>query len=57
MYCNSFYVIYVLICSGYLEEYIGETGVGKIRLRDRVREYRKHVNQKLKVEERIRICG
>ena len=37
MYCNSFDVIYVIICSGCLEEYIGETGVDKRRLRDRDR--------------------
>ena len=43
MSCNSFNVIYVLICSGCLEEYIGETGVGKTRLRDGVRVYRKHI--------------
>ena len=36
-FCNSFNVIYVVICSGCLEEYIGETGVGKTRLRDSVR--------------------
>ena len=37
MFCNSFNVIYVLICSGCLEEYTGETGVGKRRKRDRIR--------------------
>ena len=56
---NSLYVIYVVICSGCLE-YIGETGVGKTRLRDRVRVYRQHIKQlehtQLKVEEHIRIC-
>ena len=61
MSCNSFNVIYVLICSGCLEEYIGETGVGKARLRDRVKVYRQHIkqpeHQKLKVEEHIRFCG
>ena len=45
MSCNSFNVISVLICSGCLEEYIGETGVGKTRLRDRVRVYRQHLKQ------------
>ena len=59
---NSFNVIYVMICSGCLEEYIGETGVGtKRRVRDRVKVYRQHINQpdhqKLKVEEHIRNCG
>ena len=56
--CNSFTVINVLICSAFLQEYIGETGVGKTRLRDSVRVYRQHIkqpeHQKLKV---IRICG
>ena len=32
--CNSFNVIYVVICLGCLENYIGETDVGKTRLRD-----------------------
>ena len=61
MSCNSFNVIYVLICSGILEEYIGETRVGKTRLRDSVRVYRKHIkqheHQKLKLGEHIGICG
>ena len=55
MHCNSFDVIHVLICSGCLEEHIGETGVGKTRLRDRVRVYRQYIkqpeHQKLQVEE------
>ena len=59
MSCNGFNVIYVWICSGCLEKYIGETGVGKIRLRDRVRVYRKHIkqsqHQKLIAQEHIRI--
>ena len=59
MSCNSFNVIYILICLGCLEECVGATGVGKIRLRDRVTVYRKHIKQpehkKLKVEEHIRI--
>ena len=42
---NSFNIIYVLICSGCLEEYIEETGVGKTRLRGRVRVYRQHMKQ------------
>ena len=32
MSCNSFNVIYVVTCSGCLEDHIGETGVGKTRL-------------------------
>ena len=39
MSCNNFNVIYVLIYSGCLGEYIGETGVGKPRLRDTVKVY------------------
>ena len=37
--CNSFNVIYVVICSGCLEEYIGEMGIGKAKLSGRVRVY------------------
>ena len=37
---NSFNVIYVVICSDYLEECTGKTDVDKTRLRDRVKVYR-----------------
>ena len=59
MSCNSFNAIYVLIYSGCLEEYIGEEGVGKTRLRYRVRVYRQHVKQPehQKFAEHIRNCG
>ena len=61
MSCNSFNVIFVLICSGCLEEYFGEMSVGKTRLRDWVTVYRQCIkqpkHQKLKVEEHIQICG
>ena len=57
---NSFNVTYVLICLGCLEECIEKSGLGKTRLKDRVRVYRQHIkqpqHQKLKVEEHIRIC-
>ena len=57
MSCNSFNVIYVSICSVCLEEYIGETGVGKTRLRDRARVYRQQTKQpeyqKLRTEKHI----
>ena len=44
--CNdSFNIIYVHICSGWLEEYIWETGVDKTRLRDMIRVYRQHIKQ------------
>ena len=39
MSCSSFNVIYVLIYSGCLEEYIGETSVGKTKLRDIYRRF------------------
>ena len=35
----------VFTFSGCLEEYIGETGVDKTRLRDRVRVYMQHIKQ------------
>ena len=61
MSCDSSNVIYTVICSGCNEEYIGETGVGQTKIRDRVRVYRQHVRdkqyQQLKVEEHIRDCG
>ena len=37
---NSFNVIFVVICSDYLEECTGKTDVDKTRLRDRVKVYR-----------------
>ena len=55
MSCNSFNTIFVLICSGCLEECNGETG-----LRDRVRVYSQHKTtraSKIKIEEHIQICG
>ena len=42
---NSLSVIYVIICSGCLEEYIGETGVGKTNLKGNVIVYRQHTKQ------------
>ena len=61
MSCNSFNVIYVVICSDCLEEYNEETGLSKTSSKDRIREYRQCIkqpeHQQLKVEEHIRICG
>ena len=37
--CNSFNLMYVVICDTCKEEYIGETGERKTKLRDRVRVY------------------
>ena len=59
--CDSANLIYVVICSGCQEEYIGETGLGKSKLRDRVRIYKQHIRQQeyqqLKIEEHLRSWG
>ena len=61
MTCDSADVIYVLICQGCMEEYIGETGEGNTKIRDLCRVYRQHIKDKqyqmLKVEEHVRNCG
>ena len=61
MSCESSNLVYVIICSGCGEEYIGETGDGTTKLRDRVRVYRQHIKeqkyQMLKVEGHIRQCA
>ena len=53
--CDSYNLLYIIICPTCGEEYTGETGIGKTKLRDRVRVYRQHIRQpeyqKLKVEE------
>ena len=36
---------YVVICDKCKEEYIGETGEGKNKLKDRARVYPKHIRQ------------
>ena len=59
--CRSFNLIYVIICPGCGEEYIGETGGTKTRLKDRVTVYRQHISnpeyEMIKVEEHLRECG
>ena len=59
--CDSSNLLYIAICPTCGEEYTGETGVGKTKLRDRVRVYRQHIRQpeyqKPKVEEHLRTCG
>ena len=59
--CDSSNLLYVLICDGCGEEYIGETGEGVTVLRDRVRVYRQHIKDKtyqmLDVEGHVRQCG
>ena len=57
--CNSFNLIYVVICGTFKEEYIGETGEGKTELRDRVRVYCQHIRQpqyqQLKIEGHLKV--
>ena len=59
--CHSFNLIYVVICGTCKEEYIGETGEAKTKLRDRVRMYRQHIRQpqykQSKVKGYLRVCG
>ena len=59
--CDSSNLFNIIICPTCGEEYTGETGVGKTKLRDRVRVYRQHIRQpeyqKLKAEEHLRTCG
>ena len=59
--CDSYNLLYIIICPTRGEEYTGETGIGKNRLRDSVRVYRQQIRQaeyqKLKVEEHLRTCG
>ena len=59
--CDSFNLIYVVICGTCKEEYIRETGQGKAKLRGRVSVYYQHIRQpqyqQLKVEGHLRVCG
>ena len=59
--CDSSNLLYVVICPTCGEEYTGKTGVGRTKLRDRVRVYRQHIRQadyqNIKVEEHLRTCG
>ena len=61
MSCESLNLIYVVVCPNCQGEYIGETGINRQKLRDRVRIYRQHIRQPkyqmLKVEEHLRNCG
>ena len=43
--CDSFNLIYVLICDKCKQEYTEETEEGKTKLRDRVKVYRQHIRQ------------
>ena len=59
--CESSNLLYIIICPTCGEQYTVETGIGKIKLRDRVRFYRQHVRQpeyqKLKAEEHFWTCS
>ena len=61
MTCDSANLIYVVICLGCNGEYIGEAGINKLKLRDRVGVYRQHIRQpeyqQLKVEGHLRNCS
>ena len=58
--CDSFNFIYVVICDTCKEEYIGERGEGKTKLRDRVRVYHQLIRQpqyqQFKAEGHLRLC-
>ena len=43
--CDSYNLIYIVICDKCKEEYTGETEEGKTKLRDRVRVYREQIQQ------------
>ena len=59
--CDSYNLLYIIVCSRCGEEYTDETGIHKTKLKDRVRVYRQHIKQpeyqKPKVEEHLRTCG
>ena len=61
MTCDSRNLIYVVKCPTSKKEYIGETGIGDSKLRDRVRIYSHHIRQpeheKRKVEKHLRIVA
>ena len=61
MTCDSRNLIYVVICPTCKEEYIGETGIGDFKVRDRVKIYWQHIRQpeheKLKVKKHLRTCS
>ena len=56
--CESSNLIYVVICQGCKEEYIGETGC---LVKERMSIFRQHIRelqyQKLAVEKHLRTCG
>ena len=58
---DSFNLIYAVISKTCKEEYIGEAGEGKTKLRDGVRVYRQYIrqlqHQQLKAEGDLSACG
>ena len=59
--CDSFNLIYVVICDTCQGEYVGETEEGKTKLNDRARLNYQNMHQpqyqQLRVEGNLRICG
>ena len=59
--CDSFNLIYVVVCDTCKEKYIGDKGEGKTKLRDIVGVYRQHMRQlqqqQLKFKGHLRVCG
>ena len=59
--CDSYNLLSIIICPICGEEYTGETGISKTKLRDGVQVYRQHIRkpeyQKLEAEEHLRMCG
>ena len=43
--CDSYNLLYIINCPTCGEEYTDETGIGKTKLRNRVRVYRQHIKQ------------
>ena len=43
--CDSYNLLYIIICPTCGEEYTGETGIGKTKLRVRAQVYRQHIRQ------------
>ena len=58
---DSFNLVYIVISDTCKEEYIGETGEGKTKLKERVRMYRQQMRQsqyeQLKAKEHLKVCG
>ena len=57
--CDSFNLLYVVVCGTCKEEYIGEIGTEKTKLKDRVRVYHQHIRQPQyqQLKGHLRVCG